>query len=93
MELDLSRGLNASGEDSREALGEGLFLFNEFALSAIDGDFVSRMLPARTAKKAGDGRGAAPGVKGAVGARLDNFSRAFIRCEIPEPTLTFFAIV
>lgn len=93
MEVDLSRGLNVSGEDSREALGEGLFRFSEFALSAIDGDFVSRTLPVRTAKKAGDGRLAVPGTIGAVGARLDNFSRAFIRCEIPDPTLTFFGTI
>ena len=51
------------------------------------------MLPARTAKKAGDGRAVVPGATGAVGARLDNFSRAFIRCEIPDPTLTFFGTI
>jgi hypothetical protein len=78
IELDLSRSLNASGDESGDSLGDGLLRFNEFALSAIDGDLDARTL-FRTEKNAGEEEGAVvPGVSVAPGAKLDNFSKAFI---------------
>ena len=90
---DLSRILKVSGEESRDAEGEGPFLFREFALSAIDGDLEPRTLPFRTAKNAADAAGVGPveGV-GIAGPEPCNFSSAFILCEIPDPRLIFFAI-
>ena len=93
MDPDRSRILKVSGEDSREAEGEGLFRFREFALSAIDGDLEPRTLPFRTAKNEGDAPGVGPveGV-GIAGPDPCNFSSAFILWEIPDPRLIFFAI-
>jgi hypothetical protein len=93
IDLGLSRSLNVSGEASRdtsvEVPGEGVFLFNEFARSAMDGE-VPRTLPFRTEKKAGAAPGEGPvgGVAAAPGV-VENFSSAFILWDIPEPRLTF----
>jgi len=93
IDLDLSLSLNVSGEASRdtsgEAAGEGVFLFNELALSAMDGE-VPRTLPFRTEKKAGAAPGEGPGVGVAVDPGVvENFSSAFILWDIPDPRLTF----
>lgn len=93
IDLDLSRSVNASGEDSRDASvkspGEGVFLFKEFVRSAMDGE-VPRPLLFRTEKKAGAAPGGGP-VVGAAAAPgvVVAFSKAFILWEIPEPRLTF----
>jgi hypothetical protein len=87
--------LRVSGDDSGDAVGDGVFRLKELALSAIEGDLEPRTLPFLTEKKAGDdpgGGAVVPGVAIAPGARLESFSKAFILCEIPDPRLTFFAI-
>lgn len=92
IEPERSRILEVSGEDSRETEGEGGFRVSELALSAIDGDLEgARTLPFLTEKKAGDDPGVGPVVP-AGGLELDNFSKALILCEIPDPRLTVLAI-
>ena len=94
IEPDLSRILETSGDDSREAEGGGVFRLIEFARSATEGELLdSRTLPLRMEKNdvaEPEVVTAALGVV-AAGLALDNFSKALIRCEMPDPRLTFFA--
>jgi hypothetical protein len=91
-EPDLSRILRVSGEDSREIDGEASPRVRELALSAMDGDLEgARTLAFLTEKKEVDAVGVGPMVLGGVLAPAPSFSNAFIRWEIPEPRLTFFA--
>lgn len=92
IEPDLSRILEVSGDESRDTEGEGGFRVRELALSAIDGDLEgARTLAFLTEKNAGDAPGAGPVVP-AGGVELDNFSKALILCDIPDPRLTVLAI-
>jgi len=74
--------LRASGDDSRDTVGDVFFLVNDSLLSAMDGDFEPALLRGFPAKKnAGEVPGEGPVVPGGGGglaAELDSFSRAFI---------------
>lgn len=71
-----SRSLKASGDDSRDIEGEGVFRVRDSARSAIEGDF--RPPAFRTEKKEGDETGGPVGVPVAAGAALESFSNALI---------------
>jgi hypothetical protein len=64
------------------------------ARSAIDGDLDGlRILDFLTEKNAVEARELGAVLGGvAPGARLENFSRALILCEIPDPRLTFLGV-
>ena len=78
---DRSRNLRASGDDSRDTVGDVFFLVNDSLLSAMDGDFEPALLRGFPAKNAGEAPAEGPVVPGGgdgLAAELDSFSRAFI---------------
>lgn len=88
---ELDRILEVSGDDSRDMDAEDGFRVSELARSAIEGD-LARPLPfLATEKKAADTPDVGPVVP-AGGDELDNFSKALILCEIPDPRLTVLAM-
>jgi hypothetical protein len=95
MELERCRIVATSGDPTRDIGGDGvLFRLRVFALSSIErGLEPSRPLTLRTERRGLDARDADPfGIEVAPGPALVNFSSAFMRCAIPDPTFTFFAI-
>ena len=75
---DRSRSLRASGDDSRDIDGEGVFRVRDSALSIMDGDFDPRLPGFRTEKNEVEDPGAGPVPPDGRLGLPDSFSRALI---------------